>query len=61
MPRCPFCKEFSYGETGPYICGCGEALPEMVYNYRRERCICGKTVEFQPMEFNLNQMFPASF
>jgi len=47
MPRCPFCNEFYYGGTGGYICSCGERIPEMVYYYRRERCVCGKTIEFR--------------
>ena len=50
MPRCPFCKEFSYGEMGWYTCNCGETVPDRVHDYRRERCLCGRTMGFPPVE-----------
>lgn len=61
MPRCPFCKEFSYIEVGSYECRCGEELPERVSDYRRERCICGKTVTFPNEDFEFTNAFPINY
>lgn len=42
MPRCPFCKTYYYEKHGYFTCDCGEEIPERIYDYRRERRICGK-------------------
>ncbi|MCQ5375665.1 MAG: hypothetical protein NO474_03605 [Methanomassiliicoccales archaeon] len=46
MVRCPFCGANVEILKDNVVCRCGEQLPEDLYKFERERCLCGKTLEF---------------
>lgn len=43
---CPFCGAGIKTMSESYVCECGEQLPEEFHRFIREKCLCGRTLEF---------------